>query len=489
MVSAESVDGLSRSAPELEGIDAKDIHEFLDDAARLGVELNSMMLYRGGHVVAEGWWWPYRPELRHMMHSATKSFLSVAVGLAISEGYFGLGDRVISFFPDHAPVTEPTSNLALMTVEDLLTQMSGHGKGTSGNGWRSITTSWIAEFFAIPAVHKPGSRFVYTSATSFMLSAIVSKTTGQNAHEFLDSRLFQPLGMDDLTWDVGPENINPGGNGISCRTSDLLKLAILHLQKGVWQGRQIVPEEWAVNATSAKRGNDHGYHWWTRADGTFYAYGVFGQFAFVSPEHDGILVLTSAVPAKETELRALAWRHFPKIFRPRTNEPLQHDATLDKRVDSLRVLDPLQPASSPLSRQISGKTFTAESNKDNIQTFGLTFTADNDRCTFRLQDHRGHHTVECGLLDWIEGMTTVTGAPLHHGYQPAEMRVVAGGRWTAPDTFEMTWQFSETSFRDKVTVRFSEDHTKAMLDRSVNVNTLGLSRPTVVGGLVERGML
>jgi len=182
-------DGLARAAPETRGVAPAAIQAFLDDAARLGVELNSFMIWRGGAVIAEGSWWPYGPARRHMMHSATKSFLSAGVGLALSEGRFALEDRVVSFFPDELP-TAVSANLARMTVEDLLTQTSGHAQGASGSIWRGIATSWIAEFFKIPVVYAPGSTFKYTSANSFMLSAILSRTTGQTAHgpSSIDSR-------------------------------------------------------------------------------------------------------------------------------------------------------------------------------------------------------------------------------------------------------------------------------------------------------------
>jgi CubicO group peptidase (beta-lactamase class C family) len=246
-----------------------------------------------------------------MMHSATKSFLSVAVGMAIHEGYFMLQDKAISFFADHVPNDNQDPKLAALTVEDLLTQTSGHDRGASGGTWRSVKTSWIAEFFKIPIVHQPCTFFKYTSTTSFLLSAIIHRRTGQSTWQFLMPRLFQPLGITDLEWDVGPERINPGGNGISCRSSDLLKLAILHLNGGIWEGQRLLPEEWVKNATTSQRGAEYGYHWWIGKNSarSYYAYGLFGQFAFVFPEHDAILLTTASTPVDERDLRDLVWHH------------------------------------------------------------------------------------------------------------------------------------------------------------------------------------
>lgn len=469
-------DGLTRATPESRGVSTGAIEAFLEEAGRLGVEFNSFMVWRAGDVIAEGWWRPYRADRRHMMHSATKSFLSAGIGLAVAEGRFGLQDKVVSFFPQHLPEALGP-HLPLMTVEDLLTQTAGHAHGTSGAQWRGIPTSWIAEFFKIPVPFEPGTTFRYTSATSFMLSAILSRTTGDNAHAYIKPRLLEPLGIVDLAWDVGPENINPGGNGVSARTADLLKLAILHLRGGVWNGARILPEDWVRAATTAKRGNPHGYHWWIGPGGAFYAYGVFGQFAFVFPEHDAIVVTTAAAPYGEETLRSLIWTHFPAAFGPTPLPETPADVSSRSRWRTLDLLPSLARTSSPTEAAVSGKTFTLEPNADKATALRLDFSA--DRCVFHLEDAKGSHQVVCGLGDWIEGETTISGAPLHHGYEPASLKVVAGGQWTGPTTFEMTWQFVETAFRDRVTLRFEDG--AATCDRTVNTNSLSTARPTLRG--------
>jgi hypothetical protein len=435
------------------------------------------MLWRAGAVVAEGWWWPYQSTLRHMMHSATKSFLSAGIGLAIAEGRFGLDDRVLSFFPEHAPPA-PSANLAAMTVGDLLTQTCGHAHGTSGALWRQIPTSWIAEFFKIGVPLQPGSVFRYTSATSFMLSAIITRTTGQSLHEYLKPRLFAPLGIDDLAWDMGPENINPGGNGISARTADLLKLAVLHHQGGAWQGRQLLPMDWVKAATAPQRGNPYGYHWWAGPRGSFYAYGVFGQFAFVFPDQDAILVTTAATPYGEETLRSVVWNHFPALLeKPVLADPFRDEEALRERTGQLRILPVFKPARSSLEQHVSGLVFDAEPNEDGVEWIRLNFTG--DRCLFSLNDRKGEHHVVVGLADWIEGETSISGARLHHGYEPDVMRVVAGGRWVTPERFEMIWQFNETAFRDTVTIAF-EDSRSLTLERRVNTNSGLAVRPGIV---------
>lgn len=470
--SGSSHDGLPRSSPQDQGADPQAILNFLDDVREL--ELHSFMLARHGNVIAEGWWWPYRADRPHMMHSLTKSVAVCGIGLALEEGRFKLDDKVISFFPDELPA-KVDDKLAAMTVSDLLTMRTGHAGEVSGSVWRQIRTSWVAEFFKLPVVHQPGTTFVYSSAASFMLSAIITKTTGEKLRDYLEPRLFAPLGISDLQWDVGPGGINPGGNGLTWSTADSLKLGILHAQLGRWNGRQVLSEQWVRAATSEKVPGEYGYQWWMGPNKSYYALGLFTQLSIVFPEHDAVLATTCAIDGSK-HLLPLVWKHFPSAFGA-TKSDARVSATLRERTEKLRLLPPFEPKSSPLAAKISGRTFAVETNVDGVQNVRLDFTA--DRCIFKMRDARGEHEVANGIRDWLEGDTSITGNELHHQYQPDRMRVVAGARWLDERTLEMTWQFVETAFRDRVVCRFDGD--RMTLDRSVNVNSAATSRPTLLG--------
>lgn len=471
-----AADGLLRSAPEKQGVDPRAILSFLDKVAAANLELHSFMLWRHGHVVAEGWWWPYRADRPHMMHSLTKSVAVCGVGLALAEGRFGIDDKVISFFKDELPA-KVDDKLAAMSVRDLLTMQTGHAEEISGSVWRQITTSWVAEFFKVPVVHQPGTTFVYTSAASFMLSAIVTRTTGQRLRDYLEPRLFKPLGINDLRWDVAPGGINPGGNGLSWRTADSLKLGALHAQKGQWRGKQILPAKWIEAATRPQiASREYGYQWWMGPGKSYYALGLFTQVSIVLPEHDAVLAITSAIDGSKN-LLPIVWKHFPAAFDGAKASPADA-ATLGARTAELRLLPAMSPTSSPVAERISGRTFSVDTNEDEVQSVRFDYTT--DRCVFRLRDARGEHTITAGLRDWIEGDTSMTGNKLHHQYQLDSMRVVAAGRWQDAQTFEMTWQFVESAFRDRVVCHF-DDGGGMTLDRSVNVNSAATSRPTLRG--------
>ena len=470
-------DGLPRSAPEAQGVSSQAILDFLRDVGRDNLELHSFMLMRGGQVIAEAWWWPYQPHRVHMTHSLTKSVTAVGVGLAIDEGKFGLDDRVVSFFPEHVPA-DASENMRAMTVRDLLTMEAGHDRETSGSLWRPIKTSWIREFFKIPVPHKPGTVFKYTSAASFMLSAIVSRTTGQKLSDYLKPRFLEPLGIRKLNWDVGPEDISTGGNGLSWTTDASLKLGAVHAANGRWNGQQILSEQWVRAATTRQSGDaedDYGYHWWMGPGRSYYALGLFTQLAVVFPEHDATLAVFAAIDGS-SKLKPHIWKHFPSAFAPAALPPSTAAAELRRRTADLRLLQPLSGRRSPVERT-AGRRFRMAGNDQSVAWVEFDFAG--DACSYRMADARGEHRIVAGFTDYLEQATSMTGGRLHHEYEPDGALVVAGAEWTAPDTLKMTWQFAESAFRDTVICRFAGDSVR--IDRSVNLNSAETRLPTLTG--------
>jgi CubicO group peptidase (beta-lactamase class C family) len=468
-------DGLLRAMPESQGLSSASILAFLDDIEETGFEVQSFMLWRRGHVVAEGWWSPYRADRIHMMHSLTKSVTACAVGLAIADGRFHLEDKVVSFFPEHLPATI-SDNLAAMTVQDLLTMRTGHAAMVSGSAWRPIKTSWIAEFFKIPVVTKPGTNFVYTSAATYMLSAIVTKTTGQSVADYLKPRVFDPLGIQGYQWPAGPEGISPGANGLSWKTSDSLKLGILHAQKGVWQGKQILPTEWTDAVQYPHVKDTYGYQWWLGPDGTFLADGLFSQLSFVFPRHDAVLAITAGIPEK-SHFNSCVYRHFPAAFLEAARPDRRSGIALENRSRSLRLLPAARLTHSPVIHHVAGKDYKFADNSDQVKLMRFDFA--DDACVFTMEDHRGSHTIKAGLGRTLEGDTTMTGNKLHHEYELDRMSVIASGEWRDDRTFIMTWSFVETAFRDTIICFFEGPSLR--FDRQVNVNSAETSLPTLTG--------
>jgi len=444
---------------------------FIHDVEAAGLELHNLMLWRDGAVVAEGWHWPYSGDRLRMTHSMTKSVTACAIGMLVDAGRLTLDQKVAPLFPEIA--IDPDSRAGRMTVENLLTMRSGQGTEVSGSIWRGITTSWIAEFFRIPFDHEPGTTYVYSSAASYMLSAIVTCVTGQTIHDFLKPRLFDPLGITNIRWDVGPDGINPGGNGISFTTADGLKLGILHAQHGLWQGRRILSERWVAEATrihAGQPGDQYGYHW-VVGDGYFAMLGVFVQMVRVFPGSNAVLAFNAAMDESKVVAPHLD-RHFPAAFQNGTDAAA--DAALAERLKGWSEPPAFVSTVSSDPAVFAGRWTMAPNDKG---LTGLEFEFDQDKVRVILSDGEGEHRLIAGRDGWAIAPAYLPGADLHHGYRMEGMPAAAGLRWVADDQIELVVHFLESAFRD--TFVFTANGDRLAIDRSVNINSGARAWPTL----------
>ena len=236
-------DGLPRSTPEAEGVDPQVISRFFSDLDKSGLEVHSIMIIRHGKVIAEHWWAPYAPEYTHAMYSCTKTITATAIGFAVQEGLLKVSDKVISFFPDLLPdvISEDLANL---TVEHLLSMSVGHkSMSYAGSGLPQVKSFLAAEF-----EYHPGTHFAYNISASHMLSNIISRVTGLSVKEYLEPRLFEPLGIKDIVWEMDDDGHNMGNGGSHLRTSDMAKFCIFMMNKGKYDGKQLLNPQWIETA-------------------------------------------------------------------------------------------------------------------------------------------------------------------------------------------------------------------------------------------------
>lgn len=335
---------LPRSTPEAQGISSQAICDFVEAVDKINT-LHSFMIVRHGQVIAEGWWKPEAADKPHVLHSLSKSFNSTAVGLAIAEGKLSLDDPVLKFFPAEAPA-DPSDNLKAMKVRDLLTMTCGHETEPPKltNGEPSVKL-----FLAHPVPHPPGTHFQYNTMGSYTLSAIVTKATGQTTLEFLKPRLFEPLGIEHPDWPSSAEGYSLGGYGLKLCTEDVAKFGQLYLQKGKWNGKQLIPEKWVEQATSKQVPNDkawhskigidwvqgYGFQFWRCTHNGFRGDGAAGQLCAVIPDKDVVVAITADSGDHQGEMNAI----WDKLYPAFQTEPLPADAAgvekLKQKVASL----------------------------------------------------------------------------------------------------------------------------------------------------------
>lgn len=487
-----------RSAPEAQGVSSEGILNFLDALANSKHEFHSFMMVRHGHVIAEGWWAPYRAELNHMLYSLSKSFTSTAVGFARTEGKLTVEDPVLSFFPDQLPA-DPSEHLRALKIKHLLTMSVGHAQDSTP--LITKTDDWVQTFLGLPIANPPGSAFLYNSGATYMLSAIVQKVTGQKVIEYLTPRLFRPLGISDMTWETCPRGINTGGWGLSVRTEALARFGQFYLQRALWNQRPLLPAEWIDEATTFKiqqPGRDleklkqqsdwhqgYCYQFWRCRHNAFRGDGAFGQFAIVAPDQDAVIAITSESASMQGELD-LVWEYLwpamqasPRPSNRGAAEQLKH---------RLRALA-LEPAkgrpSSPMAARISGRSFSVASNDRGVQRVGFRFGKRD--CTFTLTDAQGSYPISCGLEHWVEGETALPGTPPKITVQKDTIRsrVAASGTWKDAQTFEMTWRFIETPHHDTLTCRFDDDGVKIeFLNSIAQASSRKDSRQALEGKLI-----
>ena len=461
---------LPRSSPEAQGVDVRGILAFVQAAEDEIERLHSVMLLRHGHVIAEGWWDPYAAEHPHMMFSLSKSFTSTAVGIAISEGLFGLDDRVIDLLPDDAP-REVRPRLAELRVRHLLTMTTGHASESLENLERADQDNWAQFILAKTIDFTPGTHFVYNSGASYLLSAIVQRVCGQRLVDYLAPRLFEPLGITGAAWETCPRGINTGGWGLSLRTEDVAAFGQLYLQDGNWDGRQLVPSDWVARATSNLVPNGdpatasdwaqgYGFQFWQCRNGAYRGDGAFGQYCVVMKEQDAVLVMTGGLQDMQIPLD-LAWKHLlpalsvaePSVAEAPVAEPVEAS------LSNLRILPHLGAVTSALSAEIAGVTFTLPTGAVTLENSeagsALTLTLDSvDR------------KLELGHANWAFGETTP--------FDGSSRAVAASGAWASDDTFVARLVFYETPFENTIALTFADDKVTIDIAQNVSFDTTRL---------------
>ncbi len=284
--------------------------EQADAAAARLPRLHSLLVSWRGEVVFERYYHGARPERLANVKSVSKSIVSALVGIAIARGHLaGVHERIERFFPD-LPATGPHSAKRAITIEDLLTMRSGL-ETTSNRNYGTWVRSrhWVRYVLARPLVAPPGTVMEYSTGNTHLLSAILTKATGRSTWAFAEAVLAWPLGFTLARWPRDPQGIYFGGNEMLLTPRQMLAFGELYLNRGRANGRQIVPAEWVdasfVPRVQSRRWGEryYGYGWWVgelAGQRTAYAWGFGGQYIFVVPSLDLVVVTTSSTTVDET---------------------------------------------------------------------------------------------------------------------------------------------------------------------------------------------
>ncbi|WP_010274245.1 serine hydrolase domain-containing protein [Paenibacillus senegalensis] len=294
--------GIITDLPDHHGLPSKALIQFFNQIEQLNLQVNTFMLLQNGRATAQFWRPPYRKECPQLLFSLSKTFTSIAVGIARDRGWLELEDPVISFFPDKLPETI-SPNLAKMTIHHLLCMNAGHQHNIYPYVERE--EDWVKAFLSQDVEHEPGTYYRYSTHSSYMLSAIIEKVTGQNLVDFLMPTLFEPLDIPRPAWETCPLGITAGGMGLSLRTEDIAKFGVMLLNNGMYEGNRIVSEDYLKMATAEQSDNragasridsaqGYGYQIHLCRRGCYRGDGAFGQLCFVAPKENIVVAATSS---------------------------------------------------------------------------------------------------------------------------------------------------------------------------------------------------
>ncbi|MBN9488156.1 MAG: serine hydrolase [Alphaproteobacteria bacterium] len=439
-------DDWQTSSPEAQGMSSRELADLVSFGISNGMD--SLLVTRHGKIVAEAYYAPFAPGLRHRVNSTTKSVIGNLVAIALKEGLIkSLDQPVLDFFPERhfANVDERKKAITLRHLLDM----------TSGLDWDEPMSSsrfpsivelernpdWVQFILDRPMVRDPGATFEYNSGGPHLLSAILSKVTGRSALDYAKEKLFKPLGIEDVQWRADPQGVSIGGFGLYFLPRDMAKLGMLWLHDGVWNGQRLLPAGWIDEVRHAKvempfPGWRYANLFWSVPDkDAFMSVGFDRQLITVMPGLDVAAVFTGAnrynnaagVPTMPTYRLSAVLDRLKAAVKSDTalpEDPAALALLADKTKEVAQEVHSQSAGSSPLAAAISGKVYRLQPNPLRLSFFALTFANGAASYTFDVKDQ--HYGGPIGL----DGLYDVGGRRPYG-------KSAAKGRWLDDKTFQL----------------------------------------------------
>lgn len=488
-----------RVTPESEGIQSEGILHFLEDVEKKGIELHSLMVIRHGKCCAAGWWKPYGPEELHPLYSFSKSLTATAIGFAEQEGLLSLEEKLVDIFPEEIP-QDASAYLRQADLHHLL--IMGCGQETEGEYHDS--EEWIRDFLHHPFLHEPGTFYRYNTLGTDMLGAVLKRKTGEDITEFLRPRLLEPLGIRKIVCSrMRDKNaVENGGAGMKLVTEDMAKFAYFLLNRGKWEGRQLLRESWFDRACSKQIetagdseghvkewANGYGYQCWmcTLPD-SFRADGAYGQFGFVYPTLDLVVVTTSATEQTQSIVDSMMEHLLPAVKEGQLQESTE-TGHLQNKLAQLRIPPCFGDKNPVMEEKLRGRVFetTAENARkgcSSLETLiggaGL-FDVEDGEIT-KMSFSFGEDTVTWKV--WENGETkeiTASFARSFHISACGGRRYAASAGWRDYSALEMEIRRLDAISGGRIIFRFTEQGlTLDADDTLVSASGLGIRKRQTV---------
>jgi len=407
---------------------------------------------RHGAVIAEGYWPPFNKDRKQRMYSVSKSFTSVAIGLMITEGKLKLTDKVADFFPESLP-ENPHPFILQATVRDLLMMSTFNPRSA---GMRQGKTGVWSFFNLGDTLRPPGTVFAYDTAGTNTLAAIIEKQMGMTFLEYMRPKILDPIGIStDIYCVKNVDGRSWSGSGVICTTRDLARFALLCMNQGAYEGKQLVSKEYMQAATSRQIENavgksesemrhGYGYQFWCLRDGGFAGYGMGGQFMFCMPKYDTILCTTADVQLDNDGLGDIQDAYMALLKR--VGNKMADDAAAQKklsaRLESLTIQLPEGKLTSPLASRYNEKTFKMEENPMGLSTVRFSFKS--NEVVFNYVNETGTFAIRIGLGHYLSHSFPEQYSGKVSGVLDTHYDTIAAGAWVDEHVFKCTVKAVDT---------------------------------------------
>ena len=442
MTGVKIMNNLSYSTPESQGICSEAVITFLNELEQKKLIMHSFLLMRRGNIIAEGYWQHFSADKKHRMYSVSKSFTAIAVGMLTDEGKIKLEDKAADYFPEYLP-ENCSPHILETTIRDLL-MMSAF------NTWTSYTRNdndWVKTFFQDKGVkHKPGTIFNYDTAVTVALCGIIEKITGKPMLEYMRP-VFDAIGISkDIACIKSPDGRSWTGSGILCTTQDLARFAQFCMNKGEWNGKQLVSRKFMEDAISCQIDSSltrsdselqygYGYQIWRLRGGGFAFNGMGSQLALCSPEQGFILIVTADCQAVNNATDNIISAYFRLIDKIKeTALPDNKDArkALKQKIDSLAIPLPQGAKVTGKAAAYSGKRYIMEKNQMGLKWISVDITP--EKCAMNYANETGEHNIILGMGEYIPQKFPEKYYGMTIGIKDTRYESIAAGAWLNDST-------------------------------------------------------
>ncbi|MBQ4630472.1 MAG: serine hydrolase [Clostridia bacterium] len=468
--------------PEQAGVKSENVLKFIERLEHKCLSSHSVIMAKGDCVFFEKYWHPFNKDFKHRLYSASKSFVSIAIGFLEQDGLINLDDRIDKYFADDMK-NQTDENMRSQTIRDMLMMRTGKA---IRNWFPAKPDDRVRFYFENdnPQSRPPGTVFNYDSGASFVLGVLVERLTGLLLLDYLRVKLFDKIGVsEDISCLKCPGGHSWGDSAILCKPIDFCKVALFVMRKGKWNGEQILNEKYLTEATSPLSFNNiwgmnhyetygYGYQFWRTYANGFLFNGMGDQLGFCFPDQDIILIYNADNQGKDLKLSDTVAESFVNYIvntasvMQLPDNPIAQK-TLSDRTQSLKLQAVSGISKNDFEASINGLTYELDENPMGIKEFRLNFDDGGGR--FEYINAQGKKSIPFGRCENVfskfpqEGYCdeVATVSTKNHYY-----KCCASGAWVESEKFFIKVQIIDNYFGSLgITFGFKDDQCGLFMNK------------------------